>query len=169
MTAASNYALALEALASRQRRSENPITRAHAEVNDALAQLVRAGVPVPVLGLDAPAPPPAVAVGEYRPPSIADGTVAVGLVDGLQHMVDEYGFRGVTETLREIGMTPLPPGGWTCSTSAEPKVLDVTCPRCKTPGKVLLAVYPKVRDGELSCDVADVTATPHECPEVLPK
>ena len=39
---------------------------------------------------------------DYRPPSIADGTVAEGLILGLQLLIDEYGAAGVTATLQEM-------------------------------------------------------------------
>ena len=40
--------------------------------------------------------------GDYRPPSNADGTVSQGLIDGLQHLINEYGLVGVKRTLTEM-------------------------------------------------------------------
>lgn len=36
---------------------------------------------------------------QHAPPSVADGTVAQGLIDGLRHLIDEYGEAGVRSVL----------------------------------------------------------------------
>jgi hypothetical protein len=38
----------------------------------------------------------------HRPPSVADGTVAQGLIDGLTALADEYGIAGVVATVNEM-------------------------------------------------------------------
>jgi hypothetical protein len=44
-----------------------------------------------------------VAVGDdYTPPSLFDGTVAPQLVHTLQTLIDEYGWTGVSETLKQM-------------------------------------------------------------------
>lgn len=42
------------------------------------------------------------AAEEYREPSIADGTVSPGLIEGLRRLTDEYGLSGVRSTLDEM-------------------------------------------------------------------
>jgi hypothetical protein len=39
---------------------------------------------------------------EYRPPSIADGTVDPSLIRNLNKLVDEFGYAGVKSTLEEL-------------------------------------------------------------------
>ena len=46
--------------------------------------------------------PIAVETDEYRPPSVEDGTVDEQLVQGLTHLLDEYGEGGVRSALDQL-------------------------------------------------------------------
>lgn len=174
MTAADDYARALRDLASRQRRSDNAITRAHADVNEALATMVlddhRALEVAPLIEQTSWAPGDQAreqhAVdGPYQPPSVADGTVSARLVAALRWAIDEYGYRGVFETLTELGAEPLPEGGWITSPHpiVERRVLAASCPACHAAQVVPVEIAGKLRLGELSLDLIAVHPVPHTC------
>lgn len=57
---------------------------------------------------DAINPPEPEPEPDYRPPSIADGTVEMTLIEALRHLSNEYGLNGVRKVLEELADPPIP-------------------------------------------------------------